>query len=505
MARCTQVGDGPRGRRDHEPSSARRYALFLVVMAFMLSLLGQDCTISCNPPPPPSCAGCKGDQVVVLDRSCATPRKAGESCEYDFPCAADGMCETGYVCVAPGPVVTNAGTCQPDTIAQPCDSSTPCGSLEYCRQSDLCGGTQSCALPLQAGSPCLPGDPCSPCALGLTCYAPPGSGGLAGFGLPYPGTCVLAQLNATNITCGSSTVQTCTSNTDCNNCAGATCLAVQQDFEIAFGLSTTAADNVAAGGQCRTCAQGLRSACSQQTPCCTPGQECVFTDMGNGTCCESVGAPCPDGISDCCPGITMCRATSLGAAFTCELCAGEGQYAASKFECCPGTTLVNGICQCDAPGSKCSTRGDCCADDVCVPSPLKGAGKFCEACPQYLNPCTTPGDCCGGNWGLTCATSGTQKGFCCVQDGAFCTASTQCCGASTCMNGECVPPPCQGIFGLCSRKADCCPGSDCQGGNCCGLSGVECVYTGGGPTTHSGCCSGTCLAPPSSASQGVCK
>src|ERR1019366_3431935 len=80
MARCTQVGDGPRGRRDHEPSSAKRYALFLVGMAFMLSLLGQDCTISCNPPPSQSCAGCTGDQVVVLDRFCATPRKAGESC-----------------------------------------------------------------------------------------------------------------------------------------------------------------------------------------------------------------------------------------------------------------------------------------------------------------------------------------------------------------------------------------------------------------------------------------
>jgi len=476
--------------------------LFLAVMAFMLSHLGQDCTISCNPPPPPSCLSCTGDQVVICDTACATPRKANQSCNASDPCATDGsgVCETGYVCVPSPNAAAGQGTCQADTIAKACASSTDCGNAEICRQ--CAGQTESlCALPLQAGLPCLPNDPshCTDCAPGLTCYAPPGSTGL--IGLPFPGTCVLAL-----------PLEACFSNSPCNACAGATCLSVSQDstLGIALGLITGAAGNIAApGGQCRTCAQGLHSACSEQTPCCTAGQECNFSTeiAGAATCCEALGSPCPGGLSDCCGGITKCRATSAGAANTCEQCAGEGAFCNERgnADCCPGTTCTNGTCQCVAPGSKCSTKGDCCTDDVCVPSPKAGAGKFCEACPVYLNPCTTPGDCCGGQWGLTCATSGTQKGFCCVQDGAFCTANSQCCGASTCMNGTCVAPPCQGVFGLCSRKADCCPGSDCQGGNCCGLTGVECVYTGGGPTTHSGCCSGTCLEPPNSGSQGVCK
>jgi hypothetical protein len=476
MARCTQVGDGPRGRRDHEPSSARRYALFLVVMAFMLSLLGQDCTISCNPPPPPSCLtpACTG--VVVCDQFCATPRQVTQSCNYAFPCDPNDLrqCDTGLVCVA-NPKGTD-GTCQPDTLLQPCSLlGLHCGSPEYCRESDLCGGTQSlCALPLQAGLPCsgLPEDPCTPCAPGLTCYAPPGS---VGVGLPDPGTCVLQQANGT-----------CSSNSQCNGCAGATCMSVVEDTASGggLGLYTVGSGDLRFGGECFSCAQGVHSACSQQTPCCTPGQKCLFTDIpltGSGTCCEAVGSPCPGGLSDCCSGITKCRPTSQGAANTCEMCAGEGAFCNEKgnADCCPGTTCTNGTCQCAGPGSKCSSKGDCCTDDVCVQSPIAGAGKFCDACPTF-NSCKFDTDCCGG---FQCET-----GSCCISTGSTvtCKTSSDCCSGNCDDTSHCQPPPCVSFNGGCNKVSLCCSGFSCRGDICCGLRGASfCQF-------NSDCCTGKC-------------
>jgi len=384
--------------------------LFLAVMAFMLSHLGQDCTISCNPPPPPSCLMCKGGQVVVCDQFCATPRQVTQSCNYAFPCDPNDLrqCDTGLVCVA-NPKGTD-GTCRPDTLLQPCSLlGLHCGSPEYCRESDLCGGTQSlCALPLQAGLPCQPDDPCGPCAPGLTCYVPPNS-----TGLPLPGTCVLAQPNPNG-------AGTCTSNTQCNNCAGDNCLMVTEDVSVvspgasatSFGLITEASGNVTAGGQCRSCAQGLHTACSQQTPCCTPGQECSFMNLPlttSGTCCEAIGSPCPDGITDCCGGITKCRATSSGAVKTCEECANDGEYCTATADCCSGngTKCIGNKCTCAGPGSTCSSAGGCCSGDVCG-AKVGTYPRVCEACPVYLNPCVTNGDCCGGGSYKCCLGTGPQ-------------------------------------------------------------------------------------------------
>lgn len=444
--------------------------LFLVVTAFMLSHLGQDCTISCNNPPAPSCLACNADQVVVCDQFCATPRKPGESCNVVDPCAKDGsgVCATRYVCVSSPTGSAGNGTCQPETVGKVCSSSKDCGSEESCRE---CGGTHFlCSLPLQAGLPCLPNDAshCTDCAPGLICYAPPGSSGLAS--LPYPGTCVLAQSSPTG---GAG----CTSNAQCNGCAGATCMAVVEDTALGTtGLYTVLTGDIR-GGECFSCAQGLHAACSQQNPCCTTGQDCSFTDLpGIGNCCEALDWPCPGGIGDCCGGIQQCRAASAGAANTCEQCAGEGQFCKANTDCCPGggTACVGGTCQCGGPGSKCSSKGDCCADDVCI-------DKFCAACPKF-NSCVTNGDCCSG---FEC-----QSKACCITPASpvTCKTSADCCTGLMCdTTSHCQPPPCQpSEQGPCGSTLPCCDGLQCTRGQCCGLRGQPCNNPG--PSINQQCC-----------------
>jgi hypothetical protein len=487
-ARREASGGGEESREHREPQRAsRRFALLLIVMAFMLSLMGQDCTISCNNPPPASCLGCGPGEVVVCDSFCSTPRQRGQSCTVataDSFCSSDeAVCDTGLVCVPSPNPDSIVGTCQPQRLGQPCSDVNPltsCGTPQICRACPAGTSTPPrCALPTQAGQPCVPGDICTQCAQGLECYAPTDSTGL--FGLPDPGTCVLALSTDTG---------NCTTNAECNACAGSTCIAVQQDvaqpYGIAVGLTTILSGNdgpVPRDGECRTCAQGLHAACSQQTPCCTIGQECDFaTDgQGIGNCCAALGTPCPGGLADCCPGTPFCRPTAAGVAPSCATCGSVGQFCQKGSQCCLGDRkCLGGTCECGAPGLSCGTSADCCEGNICV-------NKFCEKCPQYGNKCATNGDCCEG---FECDVTPPSKAkACCAKQDTTCTQDSDCCSGLGCdpNTGKCTAS-CTSLPGF--PCPSCCTPLKCEGkpsGECCYPDGVSC----GSPD----CCPGATDSP----------
>lgn len=477
----------------------------LIAAVFMLSLSGQDCT-GCNNPPPPSCLGCTGNQIVVCDVRCGTPRNLGDTCNPENPCevtedgTAFGQCASGAVCSA------LLGRCIADQVAQPCDPSQAgiCGDTEYCRPAS-CAGPQGprCSLPNQAGLACNPGDQCTPCAPGLTCALPMNpSNPLSGI----EGTCVLGP-------------GLCTSDAQCNSCAGATCLALDDVTQPTPGIASEAPGVLfgSATGHCYTCVQGLGTGCSAQTPCCTPGYECEKTALpGEGTCCiATTGVACKPG--DCCNGL-VCRAVSAGASSTCEGCGQTEAFCQAGSDCCSGRCIGN-TCReaCPDKGESCKTTADCCTGLDC--NTITGECEY-----PVAHTCKTDSDCAGAGVTCTCGVcvdlNAEKPGDSCVQFGkqgtCVCQAAdgkspapeptppeqTQCIPAGTPGTGTC----CLGTCSLCQGNSECCGnaeklvvceqlGDTASTSRCCGIQSPNGPQFGGAPCTQdSDCCSDyTCV------------
>jgi len=167
------------------------------------------------------------------------------------------------------------------------------------------------------------------------------------------------------------------------------------------------------------------------------------------SCLRQAGEICKDN-PECCTG--ACRPSSDGA----ERCAYVGGCHQQCEICTDGASCCSGICEPDNTGvlrcappatPDCIATGEICAGGDCCP---KGPTGICDEVSPMLppkrclglgnpkgagEPCALPGDCESG----VCAPAATAALECasaCLDEGAPCTARTDCCAPLT---HDCMP------------------------------------------------------------------
>jgi hypothetical protein len=118
----------------------------------------------------------------------------------------------------------------------------------------------------------------------------------------------------------------------------------------------------------------------------------------------------------------------------------------------------DGACACRAVEDSCLNDSDCCDALVCI----AGACRDASECVREDTACRpSASECCQG---LTCRLSefGSTTTECCVSTGNACLDSTDCCGRTECVDGECA---CNRMGGPCATSFDCC-GLACISGTC---------------------------------------
>jgi hypothetical protein len=110
---------------------------------------------------------------------------------------------------------------------------------------------------------------------------------------------------------------------------------------------------------------------------------------------------------------------------------------------------------------------------ACATSQECCSGRICNAnnvCSDHFVPCTQTGGTCANN--NDCCGASCNNGVCgaqCVDLGGTCSSASDCC-TDTCVNGTCAPIPgssatCSVIGGTCTVNEECCS-KNCQGGTC---------------------------------------
>jgi hypothetical protein len=225
--------------------------------------------------------------------------------------------------------------------------------------------------------------------------------------------------------------------------------------------------------------------CSQINVVCSLGAECVnlpdggfecqcqsgFTDCGNGLCadlntdssnCGACGNACPSGAVCSNGACDLCPIIQCAVGHTCEnntcvpLPCQSGETDCGNGACADLSTDEN---NCGACGNACS-QGDVCANGSCV---TPACDFLQQNCPGGL--ACYPDGACDGNTAGTCATPGAG------QQGAVCSADTDCAAGFTCIAlggglNQCVE--------LCSIGQ----GSTCGAGGCTatGCSGLDICF-----------------------------
>jgi hypothetical protein len=438
------------------------------------------------------------DAPVASDAANLSCVSNGDVCDTSGVCCSSSCDPYAHVCTSAGGMCAESG--------MPCNVPTDCCGLD-CR-----GGVCGTAVCASIGQPCAAGPEC--------CTANCANGACEPI---VPGGC---------LTLGN----TCTDSSECCslNCQGGVC------------------------ARAFTCGS-LGDICYVALDCCTA--VCNIPDgLTAGTCgiinstgaggCMVAGQACTDG-TNCCS--RVCAPTALGGQ-VCQVTSGcrlEGEMCRQDSDCCgapgsglpgdgnsscvldPATNPAVGRCRnptgCDPNGNVCgldaNARHDCCACDRhkidCCKRDLNGVPRCVgadEACPDgYTGErpcCVEPGaqcsfslECCDhvpcvpdALGVLRCLNAGSNDGGpVCIETGGVCTATSDCCAGLMCiippgaLAGTCGTPPSNGDggAGTCSLY-----GQACSTDQPCCEGGPPCLSVLGNAPCAAGATDCTCQYPP---------
>ena len=474
---------------------------------------GNLCTVS---------ADCGANQYCDSNRACQ-PLKAGDIgcagagecqggvCDGDGkcgfaldhgPCATDGQCRAGTVCVGDG---VNAGKCEACTVghASTCAGVTPvCGGANQCVACTADRGVSGAACPSAATPVCRLDGSCGACTRNTDCAGAGHAGPICDAATGACGSlCTVSADCAANQYCdGNRACQAlkgaaagCATGSECGSgiCASDGKCGFPTDHGPCTNDIQCRGGGICVGDganlhKCEACTAAHANACSGSTPVCGVANACVAcgVDYGiTGVACPSTANPLCKGDGSCgactknadCAGAghagPICDAQTGGCGNLCAVDSdcGAGQYCGanhacqsrkeSGVACAVAVECASGVCDSDSQcglaldHGPCTSDGQCRAGTLCI-SDGPNAGK-CEACSaDHLQNCTNTTPVC--NAGNQCVA--------CVVD--FGLTGATCPGATS--------PVCRadGSCGICATNADC--GGDAHGGSICNLTTGAC-------------------------------
>jgi hypothetical protein len=401
--------------------------LMLGALALTFSIVGCDC--GGDDPQPPDDKPDAGPVLPdagpgsgCLPAATACSRTSGAQCCTGV-CGADGRCpQPNELCRSAGEACQTGGDCCTNVCEAGKCSSAQCRDVEQsCTSADQC---------------------CTRTCTNGKCADIPGS------------TSECKVLG-----------QGCTTGADCcsTNCQG--------------GVCTRAYSCKAYGDVCQTNAECCGNACSAGDG---GVGRCQFVTGGGGGGCRQDGNPCSDG-STCCS--RTCVDLGYGATI-CQPVAGcrlTGNFCTSNDSCCGGGVNPNGTVMC--AGGRCDNGQSC-----------NGVGNICGArlgdggivdVNASQNCCDGRKDVCKldesgvprcfGGGSQQCPTGYTGTSPCCINEGATCQFSDQCCNGALCLpKGDgtlsCQRPTCSPVGTACT------PGADAGSSPCC--NGTQCLAAG---------------------------
>jgi hypothetical protein len=322
----------------------------------------------------------------------------------------------------------------------------------------------------------------------------------------------------------------CTGTGDCcsSACANGACAypSCRSDNQSCSTNGECCSQTCGSGGTCTA----LNATCKTLGNGCAQSSECCSQLCSGGTCqpssfCLQPGDSCAAG-ADCCTGTcTIASGQALGTCSTtppagpsnCGMvdgvtCGGSGPDGGAVYlegglpqcggSCCSRACAPWGptgvlVCQpasgCHPVGDLCTQDGDCCGANgiaggsgkpvtcvitapatvgVCrLPMGCKPNGDVCRL---SMMQCSETCDCCSGNCHAdTCLQDNVGVPRCafeqCVNAGASCASSADCCNGAPCVPNPGGTPPyacygaaCVSACGPCTNNADCCPGASCS-------------------------------------------
>jgi len=213
--------------------------------------------------------------------------------------------------------------------------------------------------------------------------------------------------------------------------------------------------------------------------------------------CVAVGGECKVEGGECTVTENCCDGLFCTGLVCSAPCGGEGTACGGEgATCCDGFTCENEVC---AGVHLCLEEGAVCADtQECCVNLFCNLGHCDGTCSGQENTCGNEGDrpCCDS---LECVESLCAP-VTCSEIGGDCETSDDCCNALVCDSGTCFIP-CQAEGAICEISDDCCNGLVCSGGLCsvpCGIEGETCESDDdccSGSKCHWGTCKSTCGFP----------
>ncbi len=453
--------------------------LMLGALALAFSIVGCDCGGEPPEPPPDETDGGVIDVPDSGPGSQCLPQGAPCSRDPGAQCCATGVCGEDNRCPEPNQLCRSAGEACAlggDCCTNICEGGK-CAS-NACRDvGQSCTGAEQC---------------CTKTCTNGTCGDIPGS------------TSACKVLG-----------QACGGDADCcsTNCQAGVCVR-------AYSCK-------AYGDVCQTNTECCGNACSASAG---GVGRCEFVTGGGGGGCRQDGNPCSDG-STCCSrtcvdlgyGATVCQPVG-----GCKL---TGNFCTSNDSCCGGGVNPNGSVMCS--GGRCD-NGQACngVGNICGAGRLPDGGvtdinasqNCCDGKKEVCKVDSSGVPRCFGGGSNQCPTGYTGEAPCCINDGATCQFSDQCCGGALCLpagNGTltCQRPTCAPVGAPCEPGAGstCCAGTEClatgeigfacqtrppptstDGGTGTPDAGPVCRANEASCTSPSQCCSGICTG-------GVCK
>lgn len=290
---------------------------------------------------------------------------------------------------------------------------------------------------------------------------------------PAMGTCTTTATTTAQCPAPSGT---CTTNTDCDSCAGAGgcawcpgvgCVSWPADHLACEDVTRIATEPEQCNDTVGTCEMAADcAACSALTGCgwCGTPMGTIHSTTGT-TNCFGGAMNGPDRVA-CDP-----MQWSLSTGMCPMLDAGMGD-AGGNINVDGGVasmddgaiTMLDGGHECHDLGGTCADRNECCGSDA--RSTIQCIQAFCEdttMCVMNGGDCTdTVTHCCG--LGL-CGLDTSSRWECCLAPNNHCSADTDCCGYERCTDGVCQA---QAVGQSCMNTQECDGAAFCLDDHTCG-------------------------------------